>query len=236
MSELQGSRDPELEREIASAKAGDRDALERVIRAVQADVLRLAHRFLWHPEDAEDACQEILIRVVTGLGGFRGESRFRTWVYRIACNALLTTRRRRMETFVSFEEFGEDLARGLSDERPAVEDEVEASLLLEEVKIGCTLAMLQCLDRDPRRRRRAGSSRGGRGAGDHAGGLSQAPVARPREHPVVHAFALRAHQRVESVPVPAPRDDRDRARTRGSRSPAVRFVARACAAVSRGAG
>src|SRR5258705_11296046 len=150
MSELQGSRDPELEREIASAKAGDRDALERVIRAVQADVLRLAHRFLWHPEDAEDACQEILIRVVTGLGGFRGESRFRTWVYRIACNALLTTRRRRMETFVSFEEFGEDLARGLSDERPAVEDEVEASLLLEEVKIGCTLAMLQCLDRDHR--------------------------------------------------------------------------------------
>src|SRR5258705_8169041 len=136
MSELQGSRDPELEREIASAKAGDRDALERVIRAVQADVLRLAHRFLWHPEDAEDACQEILIRVVTGLGGFRGESRFRTWVYRIACNALLTTRRRRMETFVSFEEFGEDLARGLCAGGRAGGGDVGARVVVGEVEMG----------------------------------------------------------------------------------------------------
>jgi hypothetical protein len=51
---------------------------------------------------------------------------------------------------MSFEEFGEDLARGLSDDPLYVEHDVEHELLLEEVKIGCTLAMLLCLDRNHR--------------------------------------------------------------------------------------
>jgi RNA polymerase sigma factor (sigma-70 family) len=137
-----------LETEVARARTGDRGALESVLRAVQKDVYDLALRFLWHPQDAEDATQEILVRVLTGLGGFRGESRFRTWVYRIACNALLTARRQRMERQpMSFEAFGQDLAQGLSDK---TDDDVENKLLLEEVKIGCTLAMLLCLDRERR--------------------------------------------------------------------------------------
>ena len=140
-----------LEHRVALAKRGERAALESVVRAVQKDVYNLAIRFLWHPQDAEDATQEILIRVLTGLGGFRGESGFRTWVYRVACNALLTLRRQRVEQqSLSFEQFGEDLARGLSDAPLTIEDDAGEKLLLEEVKIGCTLAMLQCLDRDHR--------------------------------------------------------------------------------------
>jgi RNA polymerase sigma factor (sigma-70 family) len=140
-----------LEHDVARAKSGDRAALESVVRAVQKDVYNLAIRFLWHPQDAEDATQEILIRVLTGLGGFRGESGFRTWVYRVACNALLTLRKQRMEQqSLSFEQFGEDLAHGLSDASLRTEDDASDKLLLEEVKIGCTLAMLQCLDRDHR--------------------------------------------------------------------------------------
>jgi len=140
-----------LEHEVARAKAGDRAALESVILAAQKDVYNLAIRFLWHPQDAEDATQEILIRVLTGLGSFRGESSFRTWVYRVACNALLTLRKQRMEQqLLSFEQFAEDLAQGLSDAPSRVEDDASETLLLEEVKIGCTLAMLQCLDRDHR--------------------------------------------------------------------------------------
>lgn len=137
-----------IEAEVARAKTGDRAALESVLGAVQKDVYNLALRFLWHPQDAEDATQEILIRVLTGLGGFRGASRFRTWVYRVACNALLTMRKQRMERQpMSFDAFGEDLAQGLSDK---TDDDVENKLLLEEVKIGCTLAMLLCLDRERR--------------------------------------------------------------------------------------
>lgn len=140
-----------LDAQVERAKSGDRAALEAVIEAVQGDVYALALRFLWHPQDAEDAMQEILIRVITGLGGFRGQSRFRTWVYRIACNTLLSLRTQRMERqALSFEEFGEDLVRGLSDARLITKSEVDKALLLEEVKIGCTLAMLLCLDRDHR--------------------------------------------------------------------------------------
>lgn len=140
-----------LDGDIERAKAGDRGALESVVRAVQQDVHGLALRFLWHPQDAEDATQEILVRVVTGLGAFRGDSAFQTWVYRIACNTLLTLRKKRMEQqALSFDEFGEDLSRGLSNAPFRMENGPDEALLLEEVKIGCTLAMLLCLDRDRR--------------------------------------------------------------------------------------
>ena len=144
-------RDQGLELEVARAKAGDRNALEFVVRAVRQDVYGVALRFLWHPQDAEDATQEILIRVITGLAGFRGDSGFRTWVYRIACNRLLTLRKQRMEQrSVSFEEFDKDLAQGLAEDSPSVEFGVDKALLLEEIKVGCTLFMLMCLDRNHR--------------------------------------------------------------------------------------
>jgi RNA polymerase sigma factor (sigma-70 family) len=140
-----------LEAAVTRAKAGDRAALDAVVRAVHKDVYNLALRFLWHPQDAEDAAQEIMIRVVTGLATFRGESAFRTWVYRVACNALLTLKQQRMEERrLSFEAFGKDLADGLAERTPSDEPGPERRLLLEEIKVGCTLAMLLCLGRDER--------------------------------------------------------------------------------------
>jgi RNA polymerase sigma factor (sigma-70 family) len=145
---------PSLDLQAARARTGDRAALDHVVRAVQDDVYNLALRFLWHPQDAEDATQEIFIRILAGLPDFRGESGFRTWVYRVACNTLLTLRERRREhAHVSLDEFGEDLAHGMSDHPLRVqngEDDVDERLMLEEVKIGCTLALLQCLDRNQR--------------------------------------------------------------------------------------
>lgn len=144
-------RDQQLESDVRRAQAGDRAALEAVLRAVQPDVYGVALRFLWHPQDAEDATQEILLRVANGFGGFRGESGFRTWCYRVACNALSTMGKKRMEErSLSFDALGEDLAQGLSDDAVAVEVDADRALLLEEVRIGCTLAMLLCLDREHR--------------------------------------------------------------------------------------
>lgn len=137
------------ERLVRRAADGDRDALEAVVRAVQDDLYRLALRMLWHPADAEDATQEILVRVVTRLGSFRGEAAFATWAYRVAVNHLLTTRRRRAErAALSFDEFGADLATGL--DRAYAAPGVDDTLLEEEVKVGCTQAMLLCLDRGHR--------------------------------------------------------------------------------------
>ncbi|HEU4365313.1 MAG TPA: RNA polymerase sigma factor [Candidatus Krumholzibacteria bacterium] len=145
------ARPDDLAASVALAKEGDRAALARVVRAVQPDVYRLALRFLWHPQDAEDATQEILIRVFTRLSTFRGDSSFRTWVYRVASNALLTIKKSRAEHRVmNFESFAEDLDRGLSDRTYTPPENVEKALVLEEIKVGCTLAMLLCLDRPHR--------------------------------------------------------------------------------------
>jgi RNA polymerase sigma factor (sigma-70 family) len=134
---------------VAAAVGGDRDALETVLRAVQDDIYRLAHRMLWHPQDAEDATQEILVKVATRLSTFRGDARVTTWVHRIAVNHLLTARKRRTERqALSFEAFGEDLAQGR--DRPFDAPGVDEELLAEEVKVGCTQGMLLCLDRPHR--------------------------------------------------------------------------------------
>src|SRR5713226_603083 len=95
---------------LGRARAGDRDALEDIVRAIQDDVYGLAIRMLWHPQDAEDASQEILVKVITHLGTFRGESSFRTWVCRIATNHLLNVRKSRVERAeLTFSAFALDL-------------------------------------------------------------------------------------------------------------------------------
>jgi RNA polymerase sigma factor (sigma-70 family) len=139
-----------LEQLASRAVGGDRPALEALVRRVQDPVYRLALRMLWHPEDARDATQEILIRIVTRLGSFRGESALLTWVYRVAANYLLTARRSRVEEQrLTFEAFGADLEEGLAEPAKGRMGAEEA-LLVEEVKIGCTLGMLACLDRPHR--------------------------------------------------------------------------------------
>lgn len=140
----------DLEALVARAREGDRDSLERLVVQIQRPVYNLALRMLWHPEDARDASQEILIRVVTHLSSFRGESEFLTWVYRIAANYLISARQSRVERQgLTFERFAEDLSDGLA---PTARPEwpVDKALLLEEVKVGCMYALLTCLDRPHR--------------------------------------------------------------------------------------
>jgi RNA polymerase sigma factor (sigma-70 family) len=135
----------------ARASEGDGAALTALVERIQEDVYRLSLRMLWHPEDAEDATQEILFKVVTSVATFRGESSFRTWALRVATNHLLNVRRSRVEEQrLTFESFGQDLADGLAGAPAAPGDSPDQSLLEEEVKIGCTQAMLLCLDRDER--------------------------------------------------------------------------------------
>lgn len=137
-----------LEDLAGEAIGGDRDALDRLVRALQGDVYGLALRMLWNREDAEDATQEILVRAVTRLAQFDFRSKLKTWVYRIAVNYILDVKKSPVEHMhLTFQRFGDDLVEGLSSDGPA---DSERSLLLEEVKIGCTLGMLQCLDRPHR--------------------------------------------------------------------------------------
>lgn len=134
-----------LEDHARRALDGDQDALDALVRGLQQDVYGVALRMLWNREDAEDATQEILVRVVTRLAQFDFRSRLRTWVYRVAVNYILDVKKSPVERMhLTFDRFADDLSDGLSESGPA---ETERSVLVEEVKVGCTLGMLQCLDR-----------------------------------------------------------------------------------------
>lgn len=131
-----------------AARAGDKVAARDLLRALEDDVYGLALRMLGHPADAEDAAQEVLLIVLTHLGSFRGESSFRTWVWRIAAHHLSRARRGRRET-VSFELLEERLSSGYREEaseRPTP----EAEALTLELRLRCTEAMLLSLDREHR--------------------------------------------------------------------------------------
>ncbi|MGJ5820451.1 RNA polymerase sigma factor [Paludibaculum fermentans] len=137
-----------LEDEARLAVAGHRDALERLVRALQGDIYGLSLRMLCNREDAEDATQEILVRIITRLSQFDFRSKLKTWAYRVAVNYILDVRKSTVERLhLSFESFAEDLSGALNLAAPS---DAEQSLLLEEVKVGCTLGMLQCLDRPHR--------------------------------------------------------------------------------------
>jgi RNA polymerase sigma factor (sigma-70 family) len=137
-----------LEEVARRAVDGDREALDSLVQALQGDIYGLALRMLWNREDAEDATQEILVRVVTRLSQFDFRSKLKTWVYRVAVNYILDVKKSPVERMhLNFERFAEDLAEGLSSDGPT---DAERSLLTEEVKIGCTLGILQCLDRPHR--------------------------------------------------------------------------------------
>jgi RNA polymerase sigma factor (sigma-70 family) len=132
------------------AAEGDREALSELVREIQHPMYRLALRFLGNPDDAQDACQEILIRIVTRLGTFEGRSKFSTWAYTVAVRSLLRTRKRLYEqALLGPEQYAAALDAGLAAEDPTLE-EAEYRLLSEEVRISCTYGMLLCLPRPQR--------------------------------------------------------------------------------------
>jgi RNA polymerase sigma factor (sigma-70 family) len=147
-------RDPDADLDLDElarrAADGDRDALGALVRGVQHPMYRLALRFLGHPQDAQDATQEILIRLVTNLGGFEGRSKFTTWAYTVATRSLLRTKARFVESSVQGpDEFAAFLDAGLGDVDPTVE-EAEYRELCDEVRISCTYGMLLCVPRPQR--------------------------------------------------------------------------------------
>src|SRR6202790_749136 len=137
---------------VDQAKSGDRGALEKLVLRHQAWIYNIAIRMVFHPQDAEEVTQEVLVKVITKLSTFKGESKFRTWLYRIAANHVLNMKRRSAETQApTFADYGAAINStpdlDLPDPRTMP---VALPLLVEEAKISCTTGMLLCLDRKQR--------------------------------------------------------------------------------------
>ena len=132
---------PTLEDFARAALTGDKSSLEEMICALQGDIFGLSLRMLCHWEDAEDATQEILVRIVTRLSQFDFRSKLKTWAYRIAVNYILDVKKSPVEKLrLSFDHFAEDLTSAPEDAGPP---EAEHSIFIEEVKIACTFGMLR---------------------------------------------------------------------------------------------
>ena len=83
---------------VEQAKKGSRAALEKLVLRHQAWIYNIAVRMVFHPQDAEEVTQEVLVKVITKLSTFNGDSKFRSWLYRIAANHVLNMKRRSAES------------------------------------------------------------------------------------------------------------------------------------------
>ncbi|MCP4579200.1 MAG: RNA polymerase sigma factor [Deltaproteobacteria bacterium] len=140
-----------IEELVTEAVRGSRKDLEEVVHRIQGRVHTLALRMLFHPADAEDAVQEILIKVVIHLKSFRFEGPFRAWVMKIAANHLCTVRRGRAEKL----ELTMEKAQGFIDRAEAMgwfstHPGAPRPLMELEMRSACTQALLLALDRSHR--------------------------------------------------------------------------------------
>ena len=141
----------DVETLVSAAKEGDKHALEALVLQIQNRIYGLALRMLYDPSDAEDAAQEILLKIITHLGTFRGESAFTTWMYRVAANHLLNTRKRRAERqAMSFEAYEDDLDAESARNWQESQSDALQRLFVEEIRISCLQGLLLCLDRPHR--------------------------------------------------------------------------------------
>jgi RNA polymerase sigma factor (sigma-70 family) len=141
--------DVELVRRI---RDGDRDALERLVLRHQSWIYNIVLRMVYHPYDAEDATQEVLIKLLTKLSTFEARSSFRTWLYRIVVNHVLNMKRARAEAAEwTFAKYGEGLANAPDADVPDPRSvPADVQLLVDEARITCSSGMLLCLDREQR--------------------------------------------------------------------------------------
>ncbi len=135
---------------LAKARLDDPEALEALIARHQPWVFNIALRMLYHHADAEDATQEILVKVLKALPSFRGESKLSTWLYRIAVNHVLNVKKEKWaasQAVCSFADAAAGLQRvpDLDPPDPATVP-VPFEILVEEVKVTCVMGTLLCLD------------------------------------------------------------------------------------------
>ncbi len=90
---------------VNAARKGDIAAFEALVKRYDRNVFRIAQHITQNREDAEDVVQDAFLKAYQNLGQFQGQSKFYTWLVRIAVNeALMRLRRRRPERMVSLDE------------------------------------------------------------------------------------------------------------------------------------
>lgn len=134
---------------VADACHGSQDALEKLILRHQAWIFNVAMKMVMDSDDAADITQEILVKMITGLASYNPEKGlFRTWLYRIVANHVLDMKKRKFEIRISDFDTYVSLIEKLPDHRDF--SHPDRKMLTEELKTGCMMGMLMCLNRKER--------------------------------------------------------------------------------------
>jgi len=123
-----GVRDEDL---VAAFQGGDAAAFDVLVRRWERKIQGAIYRMMRSEEEARDLCQETFLKAFRGLGSFRGQAKFSSWLYQIALNLCRDRiRRKKGKTWVSLDEIGEAEA---NPRAPSVLDLVEVGDLSRRV-------------------------------------------------------------------------------------------------------
>lgn len=125
---------------IRRVQKGDVNAFEALVSAYEKNVYNLALRMMGNAQDAEDMAQEAFLKAYNSLPGFRGDSKFSVWLYRIVSNVCLDQLRKKSKrptVSLSMEdEDGEETQLDLPDTAQSPEEVLEKKLTREAVRRG----------------------------------------------------------------------------------------------------
>ncbi len=120
---------------VTKAREGDTAAFSELVNHYQNKIYRLAKHITQNDEDAEDVLQEAFLKAYEHLGSFQGNSRFYTWIVRIAVNeALMKLRKRKGDRTVSLDEPVETGEETVKREIAVWEDNPEQQYSHEEMR------------------------------------------------------------------------------------------------------
>ena len=114
---------------IEAVRRGDVGRFEELVRAYEKEIYNLCLRMLGGEQDALDASQEAFFKAFRSLDSFRGESRFSTWLYRLASNVCLDMLRKRSNRREVSLDDDEILLPPIRDSRPSPQEAVETNEL-----------------------------------------------------------------------------------------------------------
>ncbi len=135
---------------VAEVLEGNKQSLNTLIQKHQAYIYNIAWKMTGDASQAEDLTQEALIKIISKLSSFKGESAFRTWAYRIVWNHFLNEKKKSNSIFPdNFDDLGNSL-----DNTPSIEislEEQEAKKEeIRELRLQCLSGMLLCLTKEQR--------------------------------------------------------------------------------------